>query len=105
MVGHREARKEGRYKEVLVLPPFPPDEQGEDDECYEEGIQGVDLGDYCLRPEKPARPESKCSYRRGHNPPAECEPNEEHRDHPEGAEDCRGKVHPVGNVPDRKVSK
>jgi hypothetical protein len=52
VVREREAHKERGEEQVEIPPLVSPDQKDEDYSCHEEGVQGVDLGDHRLRPER-----------------------------------------------------
>ena len=67
VVGQAESHQEGREQQVAVPPALAPEQQNADGRRHEQGVEGVDLRDDGLRPERRAQPEGEGAGGRGHD--------------------------------------
>jgi hypothetical protein len=103
MVGQGQANEEGGQQEVTVLPALSPEKEGEQGEGDKQGIEGIDLCDDGLGPERHPHTEGErggCSRR---HPPAEQIPGREDRQHGQRRIGGGGEVDAVGTVTEGQV--
>jgi len=103
MVGQGQAHEEGGEQEETVLAALSPEKEGEQDEGDKQGVEGIDLGDDGLGPERyPHAEGERGGYSRRH-PPAEQVPGCENRQHGQRRVAGGGEVGAVGTVAEGQV--